>query len=147
MRNDIFKQAQAIRGDMDTVGDMLTDEQAAAVPNLYELWNPEGVKYYSGADHKHPQAKVRGRISNLLYKCLQTHTSQADWNPEATPNLWVEVAAPGEYREIKDGMLSTEAFAKDEIGWYKTKDNLWKSTIDANVYTPDTYPAGWEQVE
>jgi len=42
-------------------------------------------------------------------------------------------------------MLSTEAFAKDEIGWYKTKDNLWKSTIDANVYTPETYPAGWEK--
>ena len=57
-----------------------------------------------------------------------------------------EVAPTGEYREIKDNMLSTEAFAKDEIGWYQTKDNLWKSMIDANAYTPESYPAGWEKV-
>jgi hypothetical protein len=147
MRNDIVAQAQAIRADMNTVTATLTDEQAAAVPNLYELWSPDGVKYYSGADHKHTQAKVRGRISNLLYKCLQTHTSQEDWNPEVTPALWVEVAAEGEYREIKDNMLSTEAFAKGEIGWYKSKDNLFKSLIDSNVWTPETYPAGWEKYE
>ena len=55
------------------------------------------------------------------------------------------MAAPGEYREIKDNMLPTESFAKGEIGWYKTKDNLWKSLIDNNVWTPDTYPAGWEK--
>ena len=28
----------------------------------------------------------------------------------------------------------------------REKDNLWKSLINANTYTPETYPAGWEQV-
>ena len=75
---------------------------------------------------------------------MQAHTSQDDWTPDATAALWVEVAAPGEYREIKENMLSTEAFAKDEIGWWQTKDNLYKSKLANNVYTPESYPDGWE---
>lgn len=134
-RKDIVEQANVIEAAMTTAGAMLTDEQAIEVIDLYDEWKPD-VAY--GVDN-------RVRYEEKLYKCLQAHTSQADWIPTATPALWVEIAAPGEYREIKDNMLSTEAFAKDEIGWYQTKDNLWKSLIDANVYTPETYPAGWEK--
>ena len=36
------------------------------------------------------------------------------------------------------------AFAKDECGWWG--DVLYKSLIDANVYTPEAYPDGWEAV-
>ena len=36
------------------------------------------------------------------------------------------------------------AFAKDECGWWG--ETLYKSLIDANVYTPDQYAAGWEVV-
>lgn len=129
-------QAEAKQAAITTAGAMLTDEQALEVIDLYDEWKPD-VAY--GVDN-------RVRYEEKLYKCLQAHTSQADWIPTATPALWVEVAAPGEYREIKDNMLPTEAFAKGEIGWYKTKDNLWKSLIDANVYTPVSYPAGWEKV-
>jgi acyl transferase domain-containing protein len=130
-------QAEAKQAAITTAGAMLTDEQALEVIELYDEWKPD-VAY---------EVDNRVRYEEKLYKCLQAHTSQADWNPEATPALWVEIAAPGEYREIKDNMLSTEAFALDEIGWYKTKDNLYKSLIANNVYTPDSYPAGWEKVE
>lgn len=137
MRNDIIAQAQAIRGDINTVTATLSDEQAVKVKALYLPWEV-GVAYAVG--------DVR-RYGDKLYRCLQAHTSQEDWMPTAVPALWVEVAAEGEYREIKDNMLSTEAFAKGEIGWYKSKDSLWESLINANVYTPETYPAGWEKVE
>ena len=112
------------------------EETAAQHAELFEAW-AVGVEYTVGAMRQY---------NGLLYKCLQAHTSQEDWTPDATPALWVQAAAPNEYREIKDGMLSTEAFALDEIGWYKEKDNLYKSLIAANVYTPDTYPSGWENV-
>ena len=36
------------------------------------------------------------------------------------------------------------AFAKDECGWWG--DDLYKSLIDANVWTPDAHGAGWELV-
>jgi hypothetical protein len=146
VRNDILQQAQAIREAMGKVTATLTDEQALEVKELYPLWSGDSVKVYDGTDGKHPQTKVRGRTSGLLYKCNIGHTTQDDWPPETTPNLWTEVAEIGEYREIKDNMLPTEAFALGEVGWYKSKDNLFKSLIPANTYTPETYPSGWERV-
>ena len=113
------------------------DEQAYKYPSLFDAW-AVGVAYVVGN---------RVQSGDKLWKCLQPHTSQDGWNPEATPALWVEVAKPGEYREIKADMLPTEAFALGEIGWYQTKDNLFKSLIDNNTYTPDSYAAGWEVVE
>ena len=146
MRNDIIAQAQAIRDGMNKVTATLTDEQALEVKELYPLWSGDRVKVWDGTDGEHPQTKVRGRTSGLLYKCNIGHTTQDNWPPETTPNLWTEVAEIGEYREIKDNMLPTEAFKYDEVGWYKTKDNLWRSKLEANTYTPETYPNGWEQV-
>ena len=112
------------------------DAQAYRYPSLFEAW-AAGTAY---------KADERCEHADKLWKCLQAHTSQDGWEPEKVPALWVEVAAPGEYREIKANMLSTEAFAKGEIGWYGSRDRLYKSLIDANVYTPDSYPAGWEAV-
>lgn len=134
-RYDTVEQARAKHNAMVNAGAMLTDEQAVTVIDLYDEW-AVGVAY---------KVDARIRYGEKLYKVLQDHTTQADWTPDVTPALYVEVGYG--YREIKDGMLSTEAFAKGEIGWYKTKDNLWKSTIDANVYTPESYPNGWEKVE
>ena len=136
MRNDILQQAKAIRAAMGKVTATLTDEQALEVKELYPLWAVD-TAYTVGYVVRH---------NSKLYRCLQSHTSQENWTPDATPALWVEIAAPNEYREIKDNMLPTEAFALGEIGWYKEKDNLWKSLIPDNTYTPESYPAGWEQV-
>lgn len=129
-------QAEAKHNAMVNAGAMLTDEQAVEVIDLYDEW-AVGVTY---------KVNTRIRYGEKLYKVLQEHTVQADWTPDVTPALYVEVAPAGQYREIKDGMLATEAFAKGEIGWYKTKDNLYKSLFDGNVYTPDSYPNGWQKV-
>ena len=136
MRQDVLEQAKAIREAMGKVTATLTDEQALAVKELYPLW---------AVDTAYTVDYVV-RHNSKLYRCLQSHTSQENWTPDATPALWVEIAAPNEYREIKDNMLPTEAFVLGEIGWYKEKDNLWKSLIPDNTYTPESYPAGWEQV-
>ena len=139
--NKIIEQATAIKAAMTIAGAMLTDAQALEVIDLYDEWNGNYVQVYNGEDGEHHQTKVQ-RLGDL-YKCNISHVTQPDWPPELTPNLWTKVGYG--YREIKDGMLPTEAFALGEIGWYQTEDNLWKSTIDANTYTPVTYPAGWEK--
>lgn len=91
MRNDILDQAIKIRNDMDKAGGMLTDEQAVTVLELYSDWNPNGVEVYDGTDGEHMQTRVRGLTSRLLYKCLTSHTTQPNWPPELTPNLWVVI--------------------------------------------------------
>lgn len=65
--------------------------------------------------------------------------------PDNAPALWEDVAYKLGYRIIPEVITSTLAFPKDEIGWWG--DKLYKSLIDANVYTPEQYPAGWEVVE
>ena len=115
---------------------IIDDNTALQHKGLFEVWRA-GAECAVGSMRQYGEK---------LYKCLQAHTTQSDWTPDATPALWVEIAAPNEYREIKDNMLPTEAFALGEIGWYKEKDNLWKSLIPAITYTPETYPSGWEQV-
>lgn len=90
MRNDILEQAQAIRNSMDKVTATLTDEEAAAVSELFLPWDYP-VQYYDGTDGEHPQSRVRGRTSGFLYKCGKSHTSQADWPPENTPAIWTVI--------------------------------------------------------
>ena len=133
-RYDVNEQARAKKASMDAAGAMLTDAQALEVIDLYDEW----------AVNKQIYAGNRIQCEGKLYKVLQDHTTQADWTPDVTPALYVEVDYG--YREIKDGMLSTEAFAKGEIGWWETKENLYESLIDGNVYTPVSYPDGWQKV-
>lgn len=66
---------------------MLTDEQAATIPTLYPLW-------FVGEEVK---ANDRRLYEDRLYKCLQEHTTQADWTPDKTPALWavIEVVHKG----------------------------------------------------
>lgn len=129
-------EARAWRAKLDGVAKTIDDAAALINIELFPAWRV-------GAAYK---VDERIRYGDKLYKCLQGHTSQSDWLPDIVPALWVEVAAPGQYREIKVNMLSTEAFALGEIGWWQTEDNLYESLIAANVYTPASYPAGWRKV-
>ena len=81
MRLDILEQAKAIRNSMNTVTANLTDEQALEVIDLYMPWIVS-------------EAVVVGdmrRDEGKLYRCIQAHTTQADWKPALVPALWLEV--------------------------------------------------------
>ena len=89
----------------------------------------------------------RIRHSNKLYKCVQAHTSQSDWTPDKTPALWTEVAKPGEIPVWKQPTGAQDAYNKgDKVHYPTASDPVYESLIDANVYSPEAYPAGWKQV-
>lgn len=69
----------------------ISEKDAKAHKELFPLWSGDSVKVYDGTDGEHPQTWVRGKESGLLYKCNIGHTTQDDWPPESTPNLWVVV--------------------------------------------------------
>lgn len=81
MRDDIVKQAQEIRTSIDSVTVALADADAAKNPMLFLPWEVN-TKY---------EVSDRRRHGGKVYKCLQAHTSQADWEPPAVPALWVVV--------------------------------------------------------
>ena len=119
---------------MKAVGATLTDEEAVQHTDFFMPWRVE-------TEH---QAGDRVTYYGTLYKCLQAHTSQSDWTPDAAPSLWAEITLAGEYRVIPEVISASEAFALGERGWWKNR--LYESLIQANVYTPDVYPAGWKEV-
>ena len=65
-------------------------------------------------------------------------------NPDNATSLWEDISYREGYRIIPETITAGTAFSKDECGWWN--DTLYKSLIDANVYTPEQYPAGWEAV-
>lgn len=68
----------------------------------------------------------------------------AENNPDNAPTMWEDINYIEGYRIIPETLTSGLAFAKDECGWWNGV--LYKSLIDANVYTPDQYAAGWVEV-
>lgn len=81
MRNDILEQAQEIRTSIDSVTGTMADADAAKNPMLFLPWEADTA--YAVGD--------RRRYDSKVYKCLQAHTSQADWAPPVVPALWVVI--------------------------------------------------------
>ena len=66
-------------------------------------------------------------------------------NPDNAPTLWEDIDYKEGYRIIPETITVGTAFAKDEYGLWN--DKLYISSIDANVYTPDQYPDGWQVID
>ena len=86
---------------------------------------------------------IRVRYGEKLYKCVQAHTSQADWTPDQTPALWTEVAKPGEIPVWRQPTGAQDAYMTGDKVHYPTEtDPVYVSTMDYNVYAPDV--TGWD---
>ena len=81
-----IQKAFALRALIEKAAISLTDEDALGGMELFPAWAVE-TSYGIG---------TRVRYLSKLYRCEQTHTSQADWTPPDTPALWTEVAKPGQ---------------------------------------------------
>ena len=81
------------------------------------------------------------RYDGKLYRCLQDHTSQADWTPPAAVSLWVAVADPvDEWPEWSQPVGAHDAYQTGDKVSYNGEH--WISTVNNNVWTPGVY--GWE---
>ena len=123
-------EAIAYRSKIEAAASTMTDENALSAVELFPAWE---LKAYSVGD--------RVRYSGKLYKCIQAHTAQADWTPDATPALWVVVSLD-EYPEWVQPTGAHDAYNTGDKVSYNGKHYV--CTIDANTYAPDVY--GWEIV-
>ena len=124
--------AREVRAAMDAAGAQLDDAAALDAMAIYPVWEI-GAAY---------AVNDRIRYGVNLYKCVQAHTSQADWTPDATPALWVKVSVE-EWPEFVQPTGAHDAYNTGDKVTYNGK--RYVSLIDANVYSPDAYPAGWEE--
>ena len=105
------------------------DNVALRMTGFYPEW-AAGQVYAVGYKVQH---------GGTLYKCIQAHTSQAEWTPDATPALWVVVSID-EYPEWVQPTGAHDAYNTGDKVSYHGKHYI--CTADANIYAPDVY--GWE---
>lgn len=130
------EKARRLRPLIEKAAESLSDEDALEAVELFPAW-ATGVSY---------TADERVSYADKLYRCVQSHTSQADWTPDATPALWTEVAKPGEIPVWKQPTGAQDAYmAGDKVHYPGKDDPVYISTVDNNVWSPDTY--GWELAE
>lgn len=114
----------------------LDDADAVKVQALYDEWSGDSVEYAVGD---------RVRFQGTLCKCLQAHTSQADWAPNAAPSLWSLILPGQEGSGVEVGIWqqpdSTNGYDKGDKVLYN--GHIWESTQNDNVWKPGDVGAPW----
>ena len=123
-KNELVAAMKAMRGTA-------TDEAALQGIALYPHWK-EGITVAKDA---------RYQYNGKLYRVVQAHTTQSDWQPDVTPALWVKVSLD-EWPEWVQPTGAHDAYAKGDKVTHSSKK--WISDIDANVWEPGVY--GWTEV-
>lgn len=124
------EQARKLRKFLEKMSINATDEEALDNILAYPKWEV-GKEYVKDE---------RIRYENVLYKVLQSHTSQADWTPNIAVSLYVKVSIE-EYPDWVQPQGAHDAYNKGDKVTHLEKH--WESEIDANVYEPSVY--GWTE--
>ena len=126
------ERARALRPYIEKASVSLADEDALQAVELFPQW-VIGRAY---------AVDERLQYNGVLYRVVQAHTSQADWTPDITPALFVVVSLD-EWPEFVQPTGAHDAYKKGDKVTFEGKHYI--SLIDANVYSPTAYPAGWQE--
>ena len=124
-------KAKQLRALIEALSVSLSDETALTGVELFPPWSV-GKAYATGD---------RVQYEGTLYKCVQGHTSQADWTPPATPALWTAVSLD-EYPAWVQPTGAHDAYSKGDKVTHHGKH--WTSDVDNNTWEPGVY--GWTEV-
>lgn len=129
-------RARPVRNAMDKAGGYLTDAQASESALIYPQMRYAGDLIQAGT-----RINWNGQLKRAAVDLWDTEQN----NPDNAPPLWEDINYRDGYRVIPETITAGTAFAKDELGWWG--DVLYRSLLDANVWTPAQYPSGWEVAE
>jgi hypothetical protein len=127
-----IEHARKLRSLMVKAAQNLDDKDASEAVELYD-----GMKYGGALIKAGTRINWHGTLKMAAVDLWDTESS----NPDNASTLWQDIAYKQGIRIIPNTITATEKFAKGERGWWR--DEVYESLIDANVYTPEQYPAGW----
>ena len=130
------KQAMSIRNVLVQGGTSLSDAIISTAPEACRRMRYDGTLIQNG---------TRINWNGTVKRAATDLWDREDQNPDNAPNLWEDISYRNGIRIIPNPVTVGMAFAKDELGWWG--NDLYKSLVDNNVYTPEEYPDNWEIVK
>lgn len=122
----------------------LTDEEAMVVACVYPKWE---------ANITVKSNEIYSFGTNLvgdpqLYRCLQDHKTQGDWTPDIAVSLWSPIGISGDGIPVWSQPVGAgDAYNKgDQVHYPDANSQVYESLINGNVWSPESYPAGWKIV-
>ena len=132
----IVEKAKELRVTIETLAQNLDDESALENIELFPIWSPDSKEYTKNQKVKY---------NNILYKVLQNHISQSDWNPADAPSLFAQVLVSQDGTPLPWVQPdSTNPYSKGDRVIFN--DKIYESLIDNNVWSPADYPMGWQEI-
>ena len=130
-----LNKMEVVFSDLETTEQLITKADVVLFQSNYPPEWKTGLKLIKG---------VVVKYLNVWYEVLQAHTTQSDWTPDKTPALFNIPALPGVIPVWKQPTGAHDAYKKGDKVYFPTeKDTIYESKIDANVWSPLVYPAGW----
>lgn len=132
--------------------EQVSAQSAVASITFVALAESGGLDEVTASEHaelfapwSYPIAYTVGQLrrhNGKLYRCVQPHTSQADWAPDKAASLWSVAADPAEeWPEWSQPVGAHDAYAKGAKVSHNGKH--WTSSVDSNVWEPGVY--GWTE--
>lgn len=113
----------------------ISEKDLSELVYIYPKWQA-GIAVLAGDLYRH---------TDTLFEAIQPHTTQGDWAPDATPALWKSKAPAGVIPGWVQPTGAHDAYMTGDRVIFNGK--TYESLIDANTWSPATYPAGWRLVE
>ena len=130
-----LERARQLRAMIEAAAGNLTDADASTAAELFPRLKQDGSLVSAG---------TRINWNGTVKRAAVDLWDRTENNPDNAPTLWEDLAYRDGIRIIPETITAGTAFAKDELGWWG--DTLYKSLLDANVWTPEQNAPGWEKV-
>lgn len=114
--------------------DELTPEELGEMVDLYDTYQID-------------KAYIVGEVFKLegkLYKVIQAHTSQENWQPNILPALYLELMPENVIPNWVQPTGSHDAYNIGDKVIFESK--VYESLINSNTWSPTVYPSGWKEV-
>lgn len=105
------------------------DQTAARAVELYSIWAADIAV----------EVGDRYQYDSKLYKCIQAHTTQADWTPDLTPAMWtvIDIEHTGTIEDPIPWAVNMECYEGKYYTWTNVMYVCIRDSGTALAYTPD----------
>lgn len=134
-----LSEARAMRALLCTAAETVDDRVASKSPDAFPRLRGDGKLIAAGTRIRWV---TNGR--KQIKRAAVDLWDNAQSTPDTAPLLWEDIAYRDGERIIPETLTVGTAFAQGELGWWG--DVLYRSTLDANVWTPEQAPDAWEAV-